>query len=194
LTSGFQARVLPDGRTLVYVRDDRGVGRMRRAAITADGTIDDTPLFEGEHQPNVRDFDISSDGRLLAYAAVGPNRRLEIYLTALVDVRAQRLVHEGGNLPRFSRDGSHLFYMTGVQDESGQPRGRLMRVAVTSASTIALGAPTEFLREVPNGPLFSTYDVAPAGDRVLMWKLAPAAADDRQRVVLVQNALSMLRR
>jgi Tol biopolymer transport system component len=194
LTPGAMGRILSDGKTLIYVRDERGRGRMRMSVITSDVTREDRPLFPDGHQANVRDFDISSDGRLVAYEAIQPNKRADIYLSALRDVNAQRLVREGGVRPRFSRDGSELFFAAGGEDERGQRRGRLMRVPVTVGSSIALGPPSEILREVPNGPRLTTYDVAPRGDRFLMWKPVPASPDERPRLVFVQNALSVVRR
>jgi len=194
LTSGSLGRILPDGRTLIYVQDERGAGRLRSASISPDGTVADTPLLPGGDQPNVRDFDVSPDGRLLAYAAQQPSRRGDIYLIALHDVTARRLVQEGGNRPRFARDGSQLFFVSGGEGEQGQPRGRLMRVAVTSGASIALAAADEILREVPGGPLITTYDVAPDGDRFLMWKPAARSPDAGGRLVFVQNALQALQR
>lgn len=190
LAAGFLGRLLPDGRTLIYLHDERGRGLLRVAAIAADGTTEGKPLFQVDHQTNVRDFDVSSDGRLLAYVLVQPDGRGDIYLVDLRDLTAQRLVHEGGMRPRFSGDGRELFFTAGARDEQGQREGRLMRVAVTSASTVTVGPANQVLRDVPNGFLLSTYDVAPEGDRFLMWKPVPPAPGERQRLVFVQNALS----
>ena len=151
-------------------------------------------MFDDAPQPDVRNFDVSSDGRLLAYVVLQPNRRGDIYLTALDDLRARHLVHEGDSRPRFAHDNGQLFFLSGGEDEQGQRRGRLMRVAVKSGSGIAVGPVGEVLRETSGGPLLLTYDVAPDGERFLMWKPMPASPDAGRRVVFVQNALQALRR
>ena len=186
LTSGDVGRVLPDGRTLIFLRDERGRRRLRSATIGATGVVEDKALFATESQPIVRDFDVSRSGRLVAYVVVQPDRRGDIYLVDLSDVRAQRLVHEGGNRPRFAGD-SQLFFATGTPEED-KPGGRLMRVSLNAGSSISIGAATEVFRETPDGPRLMTYDVTPDGDRLLMWK--PVQSPGAQpRFVLIQNAL-----
>ena len=193
LTSGFIGRVLPDTKTLVYVEDERGMGRLRSATITAEGVVNSRPIFTGDSQPNVREFDLSPDGRLIAYSAQQANRRGDIYLAALADMSARRLVHEGGARPRFAGNGE-LFFLSGGEDESGQPRGKLMRVAVEFGTSIVVSAPTDVLREVSNGPVMGSYDVAPGGDRFLMWKPTSDPQRAGSRLIFVQNALGALRR
>jgi hypothetical protein len=192
LTSGFLGRILPDGRTLIYVKDERGAGRLWSAMVSPHGAVDDKPLLSGTHQPNVRSFDVSSDGRLLSYVVAQPNRRADIYLLALDDLTARRLVHEGGSRPRFARGA--LFFTSGGDDERGQPVGRLMRVTLQSTSGSSLGPATEILREKPGGPSLTTYDVTSDGERFLMWKPIPASPGEGRRLVFVQNALQALAR
>jgi len=186
VTSGAAGRVLPDGRTLIYVRDERGRGRLRTAKLGTSGIAGDAALLTTEPQPVVRDFDVSRSGRFLAYVAVQPDGRGDIYLVDLSDIRAQRLVQEGGNRPRFAGD-TQLFFATGAPEED-KPGGRIMRVSLTAGSSISVGAASEVFRETPGGPRLMTYDVTPEGDRLLMWK--PVSSPGGQaRLVLVQNGL-----
>src|SRR5690606_33540085 len=115
-----------------------------------------------------------------------------VYVASLKDLPVRHLVSEGAVRPRFAREGRELFFLSGTQDDRGQPRGRLMSVTVTSGPSIAVGAPVEILRETPGGPDLTSYDVAPDGSRFLMWMTAPVAPEDRSRLIFVQNALAAL--
>jgi eukaryotic-like serine/threonine-protein kinase len=193
ITTGFSGRVLDDGRTLVYLRDERGRIRLRMATIAPDGVRDDKPLFEGDAAPHVRDFDVSPGGRLIAYLVEQPGGRGDIYVSALDDLRAQRIVQEGGSRPRFSAQGD-LFYLAGTV-EAGRQFGRLMHVAIASgSSSLSIGPATEVFREESGGRVLQSYDVAPDGKRLFLWKRAAAEPAERQRLVLVQNSLAGIRR
>ena len=52
----------------MFVKDVQGIGRAMRAAFLPDGGVGaPQTVFSGD-EPNVTDFDLSADGRLLAYS------------------------------------------------------------------------------------------------------------------------------
>jgi eukaryotic-like serine/threonine-protein kinase len=190
LTNGVAARVSPDGRELLYTVDNRGRRSLRRARIQADGTPGQAqPVFHGAEDPDVRSFDLSPDGRLLAYAGLSANLQLDVYLTEYPTGDGRWQVTSGGTLPQFSHDGRELFYMRGTLDESGKPHGRMMAVPVTSRPTVMLGA---------GKPLFdlaglaNSYGVSPDGQRFLMARPFAQDTTNGPRLVLIQNGLAAL--
>jgi serine/threonine-protein kinase len=189
LTSGMLGRLLPDGRTLIYARDERGAGRLQRATIGADGSLGPSePLFPDAL--NVREFDISEDGRLIAFVVRQPNSRLDVFLAELANPREQWLVQEGSNRPRFTRGGKQLFFARGAADAAGRPQGQLVRVSLATSPKISIGAPAVVLRDNADGPRIGSYDVSPDGQRFLLWKPVPPKPDEGQRLVLIQHAIT----
>jgi hypothetical protein len=69
-------------------------------------------------------------GRLVAYGVRPPEGRINLFLTRFPSGSGQWLLAEGATRPRFSADGKEVFYLTGVQDERGQPTGRLWELGV----------------------------------------------------------------
>jgi Tol biopolymer transport system component len=191
VTPGMHARVLADGRTLVVARDDRGTARLARATIAADGTAGaGTPLFTRDPPPDTGAFDVSADGRLIAYMVRQPNERNDVFLASLAAPDEQYLVQEGGGRPRFTRDGSSLLFVRGAGDASGRPQGELVRVPVAPGPPISIGAPVVVFRDSPGSPRLGTFDTSADGRRFLMWKPVPPRPGEGQRLVLVQHALA----
>ena len=62
------------------------------------------------------------------------------------------LVQEGGNRPRFTGDGRHLYFVRGTADAEGRPRGELVRVTISSKPQVILGPAEVQLRIRPDGP------------------------------------------
>ena len=192
LTPGKIARVSSDGRTLVYRLDDRGRGRLRHAPLLPDGTVGATqPVFRDENEPNLTDFDVSRDGRLLAYTARQADGRTNVYLTEYPNPSASLLVTDGGSRPRFSRDSRELFFLKGMRDARGQPQGVFMSAAVTSGPTVKIGGPVRLFEENSTaGPSIQGFDVGPDGRRFIMTKPVAPAPGEGTRLVLVQNWLA----
>ena len=73
------------------------------------------PVFPAADDPNVRYFDLSPDGTLLAFTDVEPvTNRLNIFVTTWPDMRErQQVTTEGGVWPRFSTDSRRVFYRSG---------------------------------------------------------------------------------
>ena len=196
ITRARRAIVTPDGGTLIFAIDDRGRGRLRRAPLGADGAIGSAVpvLASAEEELSVTDFDISPDGRLLAYGAVQRDGRIDLFFTTFPNGSGQRLIAEGVTRPRFSRDGKELFFNAGSRDERGRPRGQMMSASVRTEPAIAIGSPAMLFSE-PEGDALGIggYDVAPDG-RFLMWKPVAPGPGEGPRLVLVQNWIELMKR
>ena len=133
--AGTDAKISSDGQHAIYL-DDRGRVRLRYANVLSDGTFGPPQrLFTTDDEPNVATFDLSTDGRLIAYTVVTAGSEPEIFLTQFPSAKGQWQVPNGsnGSLPRCSHDGRELFYV------SGQAPGKLMAAPVTSQPSVTLG-------------------------------------------------------
>ena len=188
LVAGTFGRLLSDG-TLIYTGSgsDRG---LRRMVIDGDpGRSHPSPVLEPGETLNVRDLDLSPDGRLIAFAALGAGGRSDVFVAQVANPGEQWLVQEGGTRPRFTRDGSRLYVTRGVVDQAGRPQGQLVGRTVAMRPRIAFGPPEVVLKDHAGGLLLSSYDVALDGKRFLMFKPVEAAAVDNARLILVQGAI-----
>jgi serine/threonine protein kinase len=187
LVDGAAAMVSPDGRELLYLVDDRGNRFLRRAPIGANGVLGPAVAVFHDPEPDIADFDLSPDGRLLAYAAREPTLKLAVSLTDFPGASGRWQVEAGGNMPRFSHDGRELFYVRGTRTTAGIQKGQLMVATVASQPSVTIGA-GKVLFDLTGG---STFDISADGQRFLMTR--PVAAEtDRQRLVLIQNWLALL--
>jgi hypothetical protein len=193
LTTGAAGIVSPDARTLVFVVDDRGRRRLRNAPLRPDGSIAASEaVFRGDNEPDVVDIALSHDGRLLAYSAVQPDRKTNVFVTDYPGANAQWLVSEGARRPRFSHDDRAIFYLKGSVDEQNRPKGTLMAAALGRDQTVKVGAETRLFDDASRtGLTIGGYDVAPDG-RFLVSTLLPGASGHR-RAVIVQNWLAAMK-
>jgi dipeptidyl aminopeptidase/acylaminoacyl peptidase len=180
----------PDGREVVFIRDERSHLRMYRAPIQPDGTAGEArPVFPAGHDPNVRYFDLSPDGKLLAFTEMDRvDGRHNIFVTRWPDLQErQQVTTEGATSPRFSKDSRQLFYVGGGRTTSGVTRGELRVVAMT-ASPLSVGASKLLmLDDEPGAPNFLSFATGADG-RLLMRRVAPQSpGDDAARMVLLQN-------
>jgi serine/threonine protein kinase len=122
--------VSPDGKTFVFTqRTARGNFDMWTLPI--DGTAAPSPLLETAFdEMSVR---FSPDGRHIAFAS-DESGRYEIYVAPFpMTAGKTRVSAGGGNLPRWSRDGRELFYVSGDL--------HLVAVPVRTAPLLTFGAP-----------------------------------------------------
>jgi eukaryotic-like serine/threonine-protein kinase len=110
---------------------------------------------------------ISTDGRWIAYNALGDSSRPEVYVDSFPALGNRRQVSTaGGFAPRWRRDGREIFYLT--------PDRRLMAVRVTIAGDeIEPDAPVRLFDAAVAGGggntrAFREYDVAADGQRFLL--------------------------
>jgi hypothetical protein len=194
LTDGLDARMVADGSQVLFLRDERGALRLFRAPVQADGSLGPAaPVFAERDAPQVRTFDVSPDGRLLAFTTTDSDtQQLNVIVTTLPDLRERRQVtSSGGNSPRFSRDGRELYFKSGQRDNAGLTRGQLNLVSIR-ANPLTVGVPETVLVAGENGgPTISGFDIASDG-RLLMTRKAPAAAGDEGRAVLRQNWMAAI--
>ena len=192
LIPGRLGKVSPDGRTVFFMYDDRGRGRLRRAPLNPDGTVGQPePVFRGGEEPNVGDIDVSLDGSLLAYTSRQTTGRSDVLITDLPNARDRLVVTEGGSRPRFSPAGGELFFLKGMPDERGQPRGAFMSVPVSNAPTVTIGTPVRlFMDGGTDGLQITGYTVARDGKHFIMSKPVSQQPGEGTRLVLVQNWLA----
>jgi hypothetical protein len=193
LTSGVYGIVSADGRTLVYIDDERGRHRLMRASFRPDGSLDPPqPVFTGESAPDISDLALSPDGRLLAYTATGENSRLNVYVTDFPAAQGRLLVDNGASRPHFARTGNELFYLHGNRDADGRTFGALMSVRIQPGPPIALQTPARLFDDRSGGLELTTYDVAGDGRFVIAKELPPPPGKG-ERVVLIENWPSLVR-
>ena len=191
LVPGISAHITPDGREVLFIRDDRSTNRLYRAPLLADGTAGKAELlFPGTDQPSVRWFDLSADGKLLAFTLVDAvTGQSDVFVTTYPDVRQRlQVTSQGGTQPRWSHDGRQLFFLLGTRTPiTGVTQGEL-RVAAVTANPLTVGAPRLLMSAgtTPGAPSLSGFDVAADG-RLLMTRVAPTAPGDEARLVLIQN-------
>jgi Tol biopolymer transport system component len=186
LTSGVLGRISQDGRTLAFTIDDRGRRRLQEAPLLADGRLGPArPLLQDAQ--DVRDFDLSPDGRLVAYVVREANGRSDVFLADRSGNNEGVQVTEGGSRPRFARNGRELFFVKGSLDEAGRPIGQMMAATIAAGPTLTLSASVRLFDDAGQGaPDLSSYDVAPDG-RFLMRKPIAPGPGEGTRMVLVQN-------
>jgi len=155
----FSRAVLsPDGKQL-FVQEQPGAWNIAVATLDAPGS--DSVLFaaedywEGHPTP-------SPDGRWLAYYS-NESGRSEVYVRPLYGPgRRHQVSREGGTRPRWSDDGTELFFWGD---------GWVHVAALTRADDIAVRS-VERLLEAPGGD----YDVFP-GDSLFVILTPPAGTD-----------------
>jgi hypothetical protein len=191
-------RVSPDGKFLLFIVDDRGRALLRIAPIGSDGAVGPAqPFFRGQDEPNVGSFDVSQDGRLLVYAAEAPSKRLDLFVTEFPTGNGRWQVHIGGTAPRFSSNGTELFFAAGSLGAGGEAKGRINMMSIVSTPVVRLGADTVlFDIDAPQAPNLTPfgYDVARDGRRILASRVVTPAGPKGRRVVLIQNWMAALAR
>ena len=194
LVAGTTARVVEGRRELYFTRDERGMLRLRRAVLQPDGSVGTPePVFGGSAEPDVRWFDVSPDGRLLAFTDTAGDSLSNIFVATLPDLRERRQVtSSGGTQPKFSPDGRHLFYLRGTA--TGSSTGPQINSVSVSLNPLSVDAPSVVLAESPQqGLSFATFDVGADG-RLLMGKKADPLPGDEARMVLIENGLPALKK
>ncbi len=170
-----------DGRYLIYDEvNPETQSDIRYIELGTDGNVGEPVTFldspAGEGSPK-----LSPDGRFLAYAS-NESGRSEIYVRRFPGGNGKRQVSvTGGQGPRWSRDGSELYY-----GESGT----LMAVSVSTESAFTLGQPQP-LFEASGGGIAGGgsgfYDVSADGQRFLTIAPVEDAEAPPPKIRIVQN-------
>ena len=168
--------------------------RLFRAPVQADGSLGpEAPVFAERDEVPIRAFDVSPDGRLLAFTTVNSDtEQRNVTVTTLPDLRERRqLTSAGVNRPLFSRDGRELYFLSRQRDSTGPTRTQLNVVAIATGP-LTIGTPeTLFAAGEKGEPSISDFDVAADG-RLLMTRKAAPAPGDEARAVLRQNWMAAL--
>jgi serine/threonine-protein kinase len=126
---------------------------------------------------------VSPDGRWLAYVAA-ENTRPRIYVRPFRSAGSPVQVSvEGGDMPRWSRDGSRIYFR---HLESALGRGSLFAARIKATSSgVNVQQPERILVLQEGG----AYDVSPDGTHVVML----AEGDSRVQLVVTANWIAQLR-
>jgi Tol biopolymer transport system component len=158
--------------TIAAVAGDPGTSRN---AIWAIPLVGGTPAPVVDFGFQSADPKYSPDGKWIVYSS-NENGRAEIYVIAWPRSGGKWQVSSaGGRLPRWSRDGSHIYYIT--------PDDMLTTVAVRAkGETLEIGESTPLFRLPINPTANAPYDVGPDG-RIL----SVGTEEDAAPIAVVTN-------
>jgi len=190
LKTAYRAAVSPNGRDLLYLLDERGPMHLRDAAFDANGTLGEgRRVLSDNPEPDVRDFAVSPDGRMLAFIETRAGRN-DLFLTRYPTGEGRWQVMVSGRLRwrspslRWARGTNELFF---VADADTPERARLMSATVKTEGPVHIG-PAVALFEIDAADLDGGFDVTPDGKRILMRRqVGGPQKSTGPRFVLVQN-------
>jgi serine/threonine protein kinase/Tol biopolymer transport system component len=164
----------PDGAHLVIWRETAPGGSDHALLDLARQGQEPRSLVAG---PSVEwTSDVSSDGRWLAYVTT-ETRRPEVYVGSMAGAGGKwQISPRGGFEPRWSQDGSELFFRDGVGD--------LHSVTLVPGDVFAAGPPQRLADGMRTGDNNRSYSVAPDGQSFLTLGLAVDESVDRLNLVL----------
>ncbi len=170
----FPCSILSDG-TLLF-REMKATSGSDLWVRTPDGKIE--PLRVTNFNENVAQISPGPGPLWVAYSSDESGRN-EVFMQSFPSGQNRIAVSSGGGfLPRWSRDGRELFYLTGTSIMSVQirPNGSLG----TAQKIVDL--PDVFVKE-----RFQSYDVSPDGKRFLMHLREPGSVPRQLNVILNWN-------
>ena len=147
--------VSPNGDILLYSRAGPA-GVSLTHALSLDGRGTSHPYSDSTNQ--MIDSEFSPDGHWVAYTS-NESGREEVYVQPFPGPGGKWMISiDGGNTPRWSRNGKELFYLNG---------NKVMSVAVETKPTFKAATPTLLFQ---NGSYvgIANYDVAPDGEHFVM--------------------------
>lgn len=159
LTSGpyrkFPLDWSPDGRVLIY-HEGNPLSRGDIKALQLEGrstfAVAQTPFMEDEAE-------FSPDGRWIVYVSDMSGRE-EVYIQPFPSGGRIQVSNDGGRAPRWSRDGSEIFYVT--------PGNRMMAVTLRRQRQQLHPESPRVLFEFPFPEVTYPYDVTSDGQRFLL--------------------------
>jgi Tol biopolymer transport system component/predicted Ser/Thr protein kinase len=169
-----------DGKFLIYwTRTEEGLGDLSYIQRQSDGSFSEPTVYLNT-DADERGPKFSPDGRYVVYCSL-ESGRWEVYARRFPDGSGRKLISvNGGQQPRWRRDGKELFYVEGSS---------LMAVSVSTEGELEVGRP-EKLFDTPElrddrGPA-PRYDVAAHGRKFVM--VAPFdEGTDEPTIRVVQN-------
>ena len=174
--ASLQAEDAMPGGALAYAnRSERGDVDVRLVSLSGDRKS--SPLLQTAFDE--REVRFSPDGRYMVFLSdeSGGN---EAYVAPVAAVGEKIRISSGGiergtGLVRWSRDGSEIFYFSGVQ---------LMSAPVRTAPSFSLGQPSP-LFTLKEGTVLAGFDASPDGKRFLA--VAEEALPEKPPLHLVLN-------
>ena len=111
LVGGRLGQVTPDSRYLVFLVEEGGTNRLRYAPLLADGSVGAAQRMLKQSDPDIESFHLSPDGSTLVYATPEADGLLNAFLTDFpAGARQVQATTIGAGSPRFSKDGTTIFY------------------------------------------------------------------------------------
>ena len=147
-----------DGKYLVFLQDGGAAGSSDLMYVSVDDqqshAIGATPAIE-------MGGTLSPDGHWLAYSSDATGQT-EVYVQPFPGAGGKWQVSEGGNAPRWSRDGKTIFYPNAD--------GAMMQVPVATGGTFSHGKPKVLFetRFATTADTFTNYDVMPDGRFIMV--------------------------
>ena len=170
--------VTPDGRTLITTARARSFDTW---AIGLDDPGRQSALLAtafNEYQAR-----LSQDGRFLAFVS-NESGRNEVYVSTFPPRGLHTPVSTGGGtVPRWSRDGRELFFLSSDK--------RLMTTPIRTSPELTVGTPVP-LFPLPGRRIWKDYDPSPDGKRFLA--IVTDVLGDEQPMTAVVNAFASLDR
>lgn len=144
-----------DGRFIIYEKDQSELW-----VLPLSGDL--KPYAFLQTQSSDRNVRFSPDGRWVAFVSEETGRQ-EVYVTRFDKPGEKwRISTDGGNQPRWRRDGRELFYL--------MTDGKVMAVQIKPGTEFGAGSPTSLFKA---DPLSIDYDVTADGQRFLFIASAP---------------------
>jgi Tol biopolymer transport system component len=180
----------PDGRLVLYRRDELVVLTLTTGADRKPAVLFDTPYMMGG-------FRFSPDSRQLAYfldesTVLGHKDTStgfamgEIFITSFPDLTATRRIStSGGCSPQWRRDGRELFYLG--------PHATVMAVDMPKGPHLEPGAPRKLFEPAMDDPGFCMAQYAVTGDGKRFIILEPVVNASEQQTHIVAPWTSELR-
>jgi len=135
---------------------------------------------------------LSPDGRWIAYVS-NETGESEVYIRPFPNVDDDKLPisTDGGEEPRWSPDGTELFFLNQSDDGDTQ----ILRVSVTGEATFSAGAPEVlFTGAYPFGAGRPNWDISSDGQRFLLLNLSQEGTATSTSLVVVENWFEELKR
>ena len=180
----------PDGTTFLFSEVGAGGTSFTTdvGVVSLEGDPAGDLLIEDEFQTG--QATVSPDGQWIAYDSDLSGLK-EIYIQRFPDLGNRlRISTDGGRLPRWSADGTELFY----QSLDGR---QLLAVPIVTEPTFTAGTPEVLLEGEYLVPIAGArpYDVAPDGDRFILIKPGGTSETaEPSQVILVKNWFEELKR
>ena len=170
----------PDERYLLYHGLSSGAWNLAYLPVESDTPVrlTDTPFSEWRPV-------LSPDGRYIAYDSDELGRR-EVYVMRFPSGKGKWQVSvEGGEFPRWCRDGRELFFVSGTT---------LMSVPVRTSPSFEAGTPVVLFDGSRVSPplLTNNYDVSSDGRRFVVVQQVGEAAQAQPVITLVQDFTAQL--